>query len=74
MAAYHDIDGVPASCDEWLLNEVLRNEWDFDGVVVADCGSIAMLHSFHKATAGLGEAGKSALEAGLDIELPSNEC
>jgi len=74
MAAYHEIDGIPASGDRWLLTDLLRGEWGFDGVVVADYGSVGMLHSFHFVAADPGEAGRLAISAGLDVELPRREC
>jgi len=74
MAAYHEIDGIPASGDRWLLTDLLRGEWGFDGVVVADYGSVGMLHSFHFVAADPGEAGRLAIRAGLDVELPRREC
>lgn len=37
MAAYNSVDGIPCSANRWLLADVLRNEWGFDGFVVSDC-------------------------------------
>jgi len=74
MAAYHDIDGVPCSGDPKLLTGILRDEWGFEGIVVADWGSVAMLHTVHHTAADLTEAGKQALSAGLDIETPGAAC
>lgn len=71
MAAYHDIDGVPCAGDHHLLTEILRDEWGFPGIVVADWGVVQMLKDFHNTAADLTEAGKQALSAGLDIETPS---
>jgi beta-glucosidase len=47
MNAYHDVDGVPCASDEWLLTEVLRGEWGFDGTVVSDYYSVEFLRSEH---------------------------
>lgn len=74
MTAYHQTDGVPASADRWLLTEVLREEWGFDGVLVADYGSISRLESVHHVAADAAEAAKLALEAGVDVELPNPYC
>jgi beta-glucosidase len=70
MNAYHDIDGVPCAKDEWLLTDVLRGEWGFDGTVVSDYYSIDFLKEEHDVAATQREAAVSALEAGLDVELP----
>lgn len=47
MNAYHDVDGVPCASDEWLLTDVLRGEWEFDGTVVSDYYSVEYLRSEH---------------------------
>jgi beta-glucosidase len=74
MNAYHDIDGVPCAKDEWLLTDVLRGEWGFDGTVVSDYFSIDFLKEEHGVAATQREAAVSALQAGLDIELPATDC
>ncbi|MFC6823574.1 glycoside hydrolase family 3 N-terminal domain-containing protein [Halopelagius fulvigenes] len=74
MNAYHDIDGVPCASDEWLLTDVLRGEWGFDGTVVSDYYSVEFLRSEHGVAADEEEAGVMALEAGIDVELPYTDC
>jgi beta-glucosidase len=58
MCAYNKVNGTYASEHRWLLTEVLRDEWGFDGVVVSDWGAV------HNRVA--------ALAAGLDLEMPPN--
>jgi len=74
MNAYHEIDGVPCASSEWLLTDVLRGEWGFDGTVISDYGSVALLDGEHGVAANKREAGVAALEAGLDVELPNTDC
>lgn len=74
MNAYHDIDGIPCATDEWLLTDVLRGEWDFDGTVVSDYYSVEFLRSEHGVAATEQEAGVMAIEAGIDVELPYTDC
>nr|WP_227356418.1 glycoside hydrolase family 3 N-terminal domain-containing protein [Haladaptatus salinisoli] len=74
MNAYHDIDGIPCASDEWLLTDVLRDEWGFDGTVVSDYYSVEFLRSEHGVAASKREAGVTAVEAGIDVELPYTDC
>ncbi|WP_062383625.1 beta-glucosidase family protein [Demequina iriomotensis] len=73
MHAYTEIDGVPTAADGSLLTGVLRDEWGFDGVVVADYFGVAFLHLLHGIAADLGEAAALALAAGVDVELPTGD-
>ena len=70
MASYNEIDGVPSHANGWLLNEVLRNEWGFDGAVVADYFAINELGVRHSIVDSIAEAGALALKSGVDLELP----
>lgn len=70
MPAYHEIDGIPAHANKWLLADVLRKEWGFDGVVVSDYYANGELIRRHSVAADDADAAKQALETGVDIELP----
>jgi beta-glucosidase len=70
MPSYNEIDGVPSHANHWLLRDVLRGEWGFDGAIVSDYAAIEELATFHKVAANLGEASRLALEAGVDCDLP----
>ncbi|WP_064857243.1 glycoside hydrolase family 3 protein [Mycolicibacterium mucogenicum] len=70
MNSYNDVDGIPAAANAWLLRELLRDELGFDGLVVSDYDSIAMLWKTHRTAASPAEAAIAALTAGLDVELP----
>jgi beta-glucosidase-like glycosyl hydrolase len=74
MNAYQDIDGEPAATSHRLLTEILRDEWGFDGIVVADYFSISFLHSLHGVSDGAATSAALALRAGLDVELPNPDC
>ncbi|WP_404813142.1 beta-xylosidase/alpha-l-arabinosidase [Cellulomonas avistercoris] len=73
MNSYADVDGVPVAADPHYLTDVLRTEWGFDGVVVADYFAVAFLQVMHGVAADRGEAAALALAAGLDIELPTGD-
>ncbi|MEL7108262.1 MAG: glycoside hydrolase family 3 N-terminal domain-containing protein [Pseudomonadota bacterium] len=70
MASYNEIDGIPSHANDWLLNDILRGEWGFDGVVVADYFAINELQVRHRLVDSLGAAGALAIESGVDFELP----
>lgn len=72
MAAYNAINGVPCSCNGWLLTDVLRKDWGFDGYVVSDCGGVYQIWSHHKYTDDLEGAAALAIKAGLDLECGDN--
>ncbi|GAA0858613.1 beta-glucosidase BglX [Aliiglaciecola litoralis] len=71
MSSFSDLDGVPASGNKWLMTEVLRDEWQFQGFVVSDWESIFQLQ-IHGLTANAKESALLAFDAGIDMEMVSN--
>jgi beta-xylosidase len=71
MNSYTDTDGVPAAADSALLTTLLRDTLGFTGTLVADYFSIAFLETLHQVAGSPEEAARLALEAGIDVELPS---
>jgi beta-xylosidase len=74
MNAYNELDGVPCAADRDLLTGILREQWGFDGCVVADYFSVRQLGDYHGLAEGPEEAAAMALDAGLDVELPGTDC
>jgi beta-glucosidase len=70
MASYNEIDGIPSHSNPHILDEILRREWGFEGVVVSDYFGIRQLNSKHHVVADNEEAANLALKSGVDIELP----
>jgi beta-glucosidase len=70
MASYNEIDGVPSHGSKFLLKDVLRDEWGFQGLVVSDYDAIRQLKSLHHVTTSLSGAAKIAHGVGVDMELP----
>jgi beta-glucosidase len=70
MPSYNDVDGVPSHVNRWLLEDVLRREWGFQGLVASDYFAIEQLVSRHHVARDKQDAARQALEAGVDIELP----
>lgn len=73
MASYNEIDGVPSHVNTWLLKDVLRDEWGFEGVVVADYYAIDQLVGLHHVADSLQQAAVRAFNAGVDIDLPNGD-
>lgn len=69
MAAYHDIDGLPVTANPWLLNQVLRDEWGFQGIVVADASAIRRLEKVHMVAPTMQDAVCLALNSGVDVQF-----
>jgi beta-xylosidase len=74
MPTYIDIDGIPATGDPELLTEILRGELGFDGVVVSDYFAVSFLELQHAVAGTQADAAALALQAGVDVELPSVRC
>ncbi len=70
MASYNEIDGVPSHSSTWLLGDILREEWQFEGAVVSDYFAIEEMVSRHSIAADIPDAAVLAVEAGVDIDFP----
>ncbi|WP_137681724.1 beta-glucosidase BglX [Aurantiacibacter suaedae] len=68
MTAFNEYDGIPASGSRYLLTDVLRGQWGFDGFVVTDYTSINEMVP-HGYSADLAQAGEQALDAGVDMDM-----
>ena len=68
MTSFNEYDGVPASGNKFLLTDVLRDEWGFDGFVVTDYTSINEMVP-HGYARDLAQAGEQALNAGVDMDM-----
>lgn len=71
MASFSDLNGVPATGNEFLMREILRDEWGFDGFVVSDWNSIHQL-AVHGLTADDRESALAAATAGIDMDMAGN--
>ena len=73
MPSYNEIDGVPSHANRWLLQDVLRAEMGFKGVVVSDYFAIKELMDVHHTTNDPLSAAVRAFKAGVDIDMPDGE-
>ncbi len=73
MTGYQSIEGVPSTCNRWLLTEVLKDEWGFEGVVVTDWNNVGRLVIEQRVCANYTEAAIVAVRAGNDIMMTTPE-
>jgi len=74
MPAYNRTYGAPCAGSELLLQEILREQWGFQGHVVSDCWAIRDFHTTHKVTDTAEESATMALKAGTDLNCGSVYC
>lgn len=67
MGAYNAVFGVPCNASELLLDQILRQDWGFDGHVVSDCSALTNIHRDHHYTKDGPESAAVALKAGCDL-------
>lgn len=69
MASFNEIDGIPATANKWLLTDVLRKEWGFNGFVVSDYTGVSEMinHGF----GDIQTVAAKAVDAGLDMDMVS---
>lgn len=70
MTSFNDNDGLPSTGNRWLLTELLREQWGFEGVVVSDWGSVAGLIP-HGVSPDKRDAAKQCIIAGCDVDMSS---
>ena len=71
MGAYNRVNGEPACGSKTLLEDILRDEWGFEGHVVSDCWAILDFHENHKVTKNVQESAAMAVNHGCDLNCGS---
>ncbi|MAJ51591.1 MAG: beta-glucosidase [Flammeovirgaceae bacterium] len=69
MASHNEINGVPAHANKFLLNDILKNEWKFDGFVVSDWMDIERIHKLHKLTSDKKESVLKSVNSGMGMHM-----
>ena len=72
MAAFNEVDGLPCHVNPWVLTDVLRNQIGFKGLVVGDYQGIDLVRKYQRIGTSDADAGRMALKAGLQLELPND--
>jgi len=71
MTSFNIVDGIPATGNKWLMKDVLRDEWGFEGVIITDYAAIQELIA-HGVASNDREATKLSIEAGVDIDMKTS--
>lgn len=69
MTAHNELNGIPCHSNEWMMQNVLRNEWGFKGFVVSDWMDIEHIYDLHATAENLKEAFYQSIMAGMDMHM-----
>lgn len=69
MAAHNELNGIPCHADKWMMTDIMRGEYGFDGFIVSDWMDVSRIHDLHHAATDLDDAYRQAVEAGLDMNM-----
>ena len=69
MAAHNEINGVPSHMSKWLMTDILRNEWKFQGFYVSDWLDIERINTLHHTANDMKQASFLSVDAGLDMHM-----
>jgi beta-glucosidase len=67
MTSYNSVNGSPATANDYLLNDLLKKEWGFNGFVISDAGAVGGANVLHYTAKDYPDAGKNAVNNGLDV-------
>jgi len=70
MPSYNEVNGIPLHAHKHYIQDILRNEYGFNGYIFSDYGAIHMLEFFHKTSDNKKETALQAIKAGIDLEAP----
>ncbi|GAB3654616.1 glycoside hydrolase family 3 N-terminal domain-containing protein [Echinicola sediminis] len=69
MPGHQDLNGIPCHMNTWLIQDLLRDEWGFDGFIVSDNNDVSRLHHMHYIAKSREEAAVMGLQTGVDMDL-----
>jgi len=69
MTAYNTLDGIPCGTNRWLMTDILRNEWGFDGFIVSDGNALPIIYEAYHTAETKTELAAEAINNGCDVEL-----
>ncbi|MGN0228909.1 MAG: glycoside hydrolase family 3 N-terminal domain-containing protein [Muribaculaceae bacterium] len=69
MTAHNELNGMPCHSNDWLMTDVLRGEWGFNGFIVSDWMDIEHLYDLHRTAIDRKDAFRQTIEAGMDMHM-----
>ncbi len=69
MAAHNELNGIPCHMNTWLMTDLFRNKWNFEGFFVSDWKDIERIDDLHNVASNLKEASLFAVRAGMDMHM-----
>lgn len=69
MAAHNELNGIPCHADKWMMTDIMRNEYGFNGFIVSDWMDVERIHELHRVAPTMKEAYRETVEAGLDMHM-----
>lgn len=69
MAAHNELNGIPCHADKWMMTDIMRGEYGFDGFIVSDWMDVERIHQLHRVAPTMKEAYRETVEAGLDMHM-----
>jgi beta-glucosidase len=69
MTGYQSIEGVPSTANRWLLQDVLKDQWGFEGILVTDWDNVGRMHWEQKIVSTMKEASALAIKSGNDLVM-----
>lgn len=73
MVAYNAVDGLPCSANKWLLKDILKEEWGFEGVVITDWNNTGHIHVLQKVAPTLKKSSEVVISSGNDMIMATPE-
>ncbi len=74
MPSYNEVDGVPSHANKWLLQDLLRKEWGFKGMIVSDYYGVEQLFNKHFLVEDMKKAAETGFNSGVQYEFPHGNC
>lgn len=69
MTAHNEVNGIPAHASKYLMTDLLRNQWGFEGFIVSDWMDIERLHDYHRVAETMHDAYTLSVSAGMDMHM-----